>query len=139
MPFSARTLVDVVLSRASDTPNQPAFRFMGDAAGDGAVLTYGELDRRACRIAAALADAGAAGGRVLLVFPPGLDFIVAFIGSLYADAFMFAGPNGARTVRKEDFLKVVPKMKAYFASIGLSETCLHSVETVAVDSKYLLA
>jgi hypothetical protein len=52
---------------------------------------------------------------------------------------MFAGPNGARTVRKEDFLKIIPKMKAYFASIGLSETCLHSVETVAVDSKYLLA
>jgi len=64
---------------------------------------------------------------------------VSLIGSLYADAFMFAGPNGARTVRKEDFLKIIPKMKAYFASIGLSETCLHSVETVAVDSKYLLA
>lgn len=64
---------------------------------------------------------------------------VSLIGSLYADAFMFAGPEGTRTVRKEDFLKVVPKMKAYFASIGLSETCLHSVETVAVDSKYLLA
>ena len=64
---------------------------------------------------------------------------VSVIGSLYADVFMFAGPNGARAVRKEDLLKVVPKMKAYFASIGLSETHLHSIETVAVDSKYLLA
>jgi ketosteroid isomerase-like protein len=64
---------------------------------------------------------------------------VSLIGSLYADAFMFAGPEGARSVRKEDFLKVIPKMKAYFASIGLFETHLHSVETVAVDSKYLLA
>jgi hypothetical protein len=52
---------------------------------------------------------------------------------------MFAGPDGVRVVRKEDFLKVVPKMKAYLASLGLSETQLHSVEAVALDSKYLLA
>lgn len=64
---------------------------------------------------------------------------LSVIASLYADAFMFAGPNGARAVRKEDLLKVIPKMKAYFASMGLSETQLHSVEAVAVDSKYLLA
>ena len=64
---------------------------------------------------------------------------LSVIASLYADAFVFAGPNGARAVRNEDLLKVVPKMKAYFASMGLSETQLHSVEAVAVDSKYLLA
>jgi ketosteroid isomerase-like protein len=64
---------------------------------------------------------------------------LSVIGSLYADAFMFAGPNGVRAVRKEDLLKVIPKMKAYFASIGLSETHLHSVEAAAVDSRYLLA
>jgi ketosteroid isomerase-like protein len=65
------------------------------------------------------------------------DFSV--IGSLYADTFMFAGPNGVRAVRKEDLLKVIPNMKAYFASMGLSETQLHSVEAIAIDSKYLLA
>lgn len=64
---------------------------------------------------------------------------LSVIGTLYADAFMFAGPDGVRAVRKEDLLKVIPKMKAYFASMGLSETHLQSVEAVAVDSKYLLA
>ena len=28
---------------------------------------------------------------------------VSLIGSLYADAFMFAGPNGARTIPKRRF------------------------------------
>ncbi len=64
---------------------------------------------------------------------------VSAIGGLYADTFMFGGPNGVQAVRKEDFLKVVPKMKAHFSSMGLSETQLQTVEANPLDSKYLLA
>src|SRR5579859_3875528 len=64
---------------------------------------------------------------------------VAAIGGLYADTFMFGGPKGVQAVKKEDFLKVVPKMKAYFSSMGLSETQLQTVDTIPLDSKYLLA
>jgi len=64
---------------------------------------------------------------------------VSGIGGLYADTFMFGGPHGVQAVRKEDFLKVVPKMKAHFSSMGLSETQLQSVEANALDSRYLLA
>lgn len=61
------------------------------------------------------------------------------IGSLYADTFMFGGPNGVQAIKKEDFLRVVPRMKAHFMSMGLSETRLHSVDASAIDSRYLLA
>ena len=64
---------------------------------------------------------------------------VSEIGQLYADTFLFGGPNGAQAVKKEDFLKVVPKRKAYFSSMGLSETQLESVEVNPLDAKYLLA
>ena len=64
---------------------------------------------------------------------------VAEIGELYADTFMFGGPNGVQTVKKEDFLKVVPKMKTHFSSMGLSETQLQTVEAKPLDSNYLLA
>ena len=64
---------------------------------------------------------------------------VSGIGGLYADTFMFGGPDGVQAVKKEDFLKVVPKMKAYFSSMGLSETQLQAVEAEPLDSKYLLA
>jgi hypothetical protein len=57
---------------------------------------------------------------------------------LYADTFMFGGPKGVQAVRKEDFLRVVPKMKSHFSSMGLSETRLESVEANPLDSKYLL-
>ena len=64
---------------------------------------------------------------------------VSAIGSLYADSFMFGGPNGVRAVKKEDFLKIVPKMKMQFSSMGISETQLETVEASPLDSKYLLA
>jgi ketosteroid isomerase-like protein len=61
------------------------------------------------------------------------------IASLYADTFLFGGPNGVQAVKKQDFLKVVPRMKAHFASLGLSATELQSLEASALDSRYLLA
>jgi hypothetical protein len=61
------------------------------------------------------------------------------IASMYAETFTFAGPNGVRTLRREDFLKIIPGMKAHFESLGLAETRLHSVEAAALDSKYVLA
>ena len=64
---------------------------------------------------------------------------VSAIGGLYADTFMFGGPNGVQAVKKDDFLKVIPKMKAHFSSMGLSETQLQTVETNPLDSRYLLA
>jgi ketosteroid isomerase-like protein len=64
---------------------------------------------------------------------------ISAIGGLYADTFMFGGPNGVQAVKKEDFLKIVPKMKEHFSSMGISETQLQAAEASPLDSKYLLA
>jgi 8-amino-7-oxononanoate synthase len=47
-------------------------------------LTAAQLDRRARAVAACLQDMGLTGQRVMLAYPPGLEFIVAFFGALYA-------------------------------------------------------
>lgn len=49
-------------------------------------ITYGEFDRRAKAIAAHLQQLGMEGQRVLLLYPPGLEFVTAFFGCLYAGA-----------------------------------------------------
>jgi len=64
---------------------------------------------------------------------------VVTIGDLYADLFMFGKPDGVQTVRKVDFLKVIPRMKAHFASLGVADTRLETVDVSTLDSKYLLA
>lgn len=47
-------------------------------------MTNSDLDRRARAIAAWLQNHGLAGERAMLLFPPGLDFIAAYFGCLYA-------------------------------------------------------
>lgn len=64
---------------------------------------------------------------------------ISSIGDLYADTFLFGGPNGVQPVKREDFLKVVPKLKGHMSSIGLIKTQFRTVEAHPLDSKYLLA
>jgi acyl-CoA synthetase (AMP-forming)/AMP-acid ligase II len=47
-------------------------------------MGFDELDHWARRIAAALARAGGAGERALLLYPQGLDFVTGFFGCMYA-------------------------------------------------------
>ncbi|HKD51189.1 MAG TPA: nuclear transport factor 2 family protein [Candidatus Acidoferrum sp.] len=60
------------------------------------------------------------------------------IGALYADFFLFGGPQGVQCVKKEDFLKVIPRRKEYFSSIGLLGSTVTSVDQIRLDSRYLL-
>ena len=60
------------------------------------------------------------------------------VAALYADNFLFGGPNGTQTVKKEDFAKAIPRMKAHFAAMGLSETRLQSASATFLDAKYVL-
>jgi natural product biosynthesis luciferase-like monooxygenase protein len=63
-----------------------AYTFLRDGEEEEESLTYGELDRRARAVAAELHARGARGERVLLLYPPGLEFTAAFLGCLYAGA-----------------------------------------------------
>lgn len=59
------------------------------------------------------------------------------IAHYYADVFMFGGPDGVQCVKKEDFVKVLPRRKEYFRSLGLMSTKVDSVEASVMDSKYI--
>lgn len=70
-------------------------------------LTHSELDRRARAVAFWLTECGMAGRPVLLLYPAGLDFLVAFLGCLYARAVAVPGPlplSGASRVDRVDRL-----------------------------------
>lgn len=84
---SARTLVDLLQQQSDRYRDKVAFGFSAD--GDEhhpPQWTFAELDLRARQIAAGLQHHGAAGNRVLVLCPPGLDFIAGLFGCLYAGA-----------------------------------------------------
>jgi acyl-CoA synthetase (AMP-forming)/AMP-acid ligase II len=76
------TLGELLRQRTEELPDQHIFTFLGDDGEESGQLTYSSLDRRAGEIAARLD--GLAGERALIVFQPGLEFIEALYGCLYA-------------------------------------------------------
>ena len=79
-------LVDLLLARSSSSPDLPVQTFLTDGERAENTLTAVQLDHRARVIGAALQRAHLAGRTVLLLYPPGLDFVEAFFGCLYAGA-----------------------------------------------------
>lgn len=82
--IEAGSLVDVLRRRAAVQPNDAAYRFLPDRGGEPLSLTFAELFARAGAVALGLAERAQSGDRAVLLFPPGLDFIVAFFGCLLA-------------------------------------------------------
>ncbi|MEX0732163.1 MAG: fatty acyl-AMP ligase [Aquisalimonadaceae bacterium] len=79
------SLVDVLRRRAANTPDRLVLAFLKDGEQESERLTFGTLDARARAIAAALQAHGVvAGDRAILLYPPGLAFMPAFFGCLYA-------------------------------------------------------
>lgn len=77
-------LVDVLIRRAHENGAQLAYRFLADGESDEVCLTYTELALKARQVAATLQAAGCGGERAMLVYQPGLDYVVGFLGCLLA-------------------------------------------------------
>jgi acyl transferase domain-containing protein/acyl-CoA synthetase (AMP-forming)/AMP-acid ligase II/acyl carrier protein len=73
---------EILSFRAQHQSDQQAFIFLKDGETESGSLTYGELNRQAIAIAAQLLPWK--DERALLLYPPGLEFIAAFFGCLYA-------------------------------------------------------
>lgn len=82
--FGPSNLVDLVRHRAKYQPNDTAFTYLVDGETDQVHITNAELDRQARAIGAWLESLNLSGERALLLYPPGLEFIAAFFGCLYA-------------------------------------------------------
>jgi amino acid adenylation domain-containing protein len=78
------TVVELLRYRFIEQANTEAFTFLYDGEAQEATLTYQELDRHSRAIASQLQTLGLSGERALLLYPPGIDYLPAFFGCLYA-------------------------------------------------------
>ncbi|HEX8559858.1 MAG TPA: amino acid adenylation domain-containing protein [Pyrinomonadaceae bacterium] len=86
------TLIDLLRLRCLEEPGRAAYRFLADGETEASRVTCGELDLRARAVGALLQSMSLEGERVLLLYPPGLDFVAAFFGCLYAGAVAVPAP-----------------------------------------------
>lgn len=79
-----RSLVALLARRAAEQANDRAYVFLSDRGTEEAALTFRQLHDAASALAARLTLAARPGERAILVFPPGIEFMVAFFGCLMA-------------------------------------------------------
>lgn len=79
-------LVDMLMQRAQRSGRAVYANFLSNNGKLAGQLTFQELDQSARQIGMALQEQNLGGRTVLLLFSPGLDYIRAFFGCLYAGA-----------------------------------------------------
>ena len=80
------TLIELLRQKMYHDPDKRIYSFLIDGEKEDSFLTYAGLDHKARAIAALLQQYNARGARVLLLYPPGVEFIEAFWGCVYAGA-----------------------------------------------------
>jgi acyl-CoA synthetase (AMP-forming)/AMP-acid ligase II len=81
-PFASIT--DALDQWSAQRSDRTAFIFLEDGEREVDRCTFAELRRRSLGVARLLRQHVAPGERVLLAFPPGLEFVASFLGCLYA-------------------------------------------------------
>jgi acyl-CoA synthetase (AMP-forming)/AMP-acid ligase II/alkylation response protein AidB-like acyl-CoA dehydrogenase/acyl carrier protein len=81
-----QTLIDALEKRASSLSDRVAYRFLREGEFEHDSITFGDLRRRARAAAAHLASLRGSGRdeAAILLYPQGIEFIVAFFACLYA-------------------------------------------------------
>ena len=99
--FVGASLVELLRFRAAVQADDCAYTFLRDGESQSDAVNYGQIDRRSRAIAVLLQARVRPGDRALLLYPPGLDFIAAFFGCLYAGVVAVPAfpPNFGRSDR----------------------------------------
>ncbi|HTJ67162.1 MAG TPA: aminotransferase class I/II-fold pyridoxal phosphate-dependent enzyme [Actinospica sp.] len=118
------TVAALLRHHLEQRPDELAYRFLSDTDGTSRSWTYRDLDRRARTIAARLQAENLRARPVLLLHPPGLDYVACFLGCLYAGAI--AVPAYPPDVKR--FGQSMPRL----AAIALDCRATHALTTAAI-------
>lgn len=137
------TLLELVRFRSRHNAAQTAFTFLVDGEHEKVDLTYAELDRKARAIATHIQQYCAVGERALILYPPGLDYITAFFGCLYAGVVAVPAypPRNARNFPRVVAIANDAQATLILAS-GATRTKIQSVENLIdglTDCRWLAA
>ena len=119
------TLIDVLCFRAERQPEDLACSFLRDGEQDEVDVSYRELERQARALGAWLQqNVASAGQRVLLLIPPGLDFLAGFLGCVYGGMIAVPAypPHSTRHTRSLSRLEAIVENAspaAVFTTAGL--------------------
>lgn len=101
-------LVELFLYRAKKNPSQMAYTYLKEGIVEESTLSYEELDHKAKVAAVVIRRYVPINGRVLLLYPSGIDFMIGFAACLYAGVIAIPVPP-PDTVRLK---RTLPRLKS---------------------------
>ena len=131
------TLMDLMGDRRRVQPRKVAYKFLHRGENEADSMTYQDLDERAKAIATCLQSLNVVGERALLLYSPGVEFITAFFGCLYAGVIAvpaYPPRRNQNTIRLEAIVK-----DADAKVVLTSASLLSKVESRLVENPYLKA
>ncbi|VEP13142.1 Polyketide synthase family protein [Hyella patelloides LEGE 07179] len=135
------TFVDRIQGIVAKHPEKNAVTFLQDGETESSCLSYQKLQERAKAIATVLQSYHATGERALLLYQPGIEFVTAFLGCLYAGVVAVPAypPRANRSI--ERLLSVVSDADAKFAltTTDLAEKIAHKFEEEGNTSLQFIA
>lgn len=149
--WQPESLIDLLNRRAAEKPDSKAFVMVPERGGAHLHLTFAQLHRRAHAVATKLAGRVARGDRAVLMFPPGLDFLVAFLGCLAAgviavplmvprrtatrdsSAAIIADCSPKIAMTSDDLLASRPDIVERFADAGFAWMAVNAMEDTATE------
>ncbi len=81
---NTKNWIDLLNKQATLRGEKIAYRFLVDGEKQVATISYSELQNKAKQVAAELQKHHPKGTRALLLYPSGIDFLIAFFGCLFA-------------------------------------------------------
>ena len=103
------TWIDVLRYQSLNKPANLAYTFI-DGQEERETLTFSRLDHRSRAVAARLQSVATVGERALLLYPPGLEYIIAFMGCIYAGVI----PVPAYPPQSSQMKRHLPRLQSIF-------------------------
>lgn len=92
LPSGGTTLVDILQWRALHESDQPAYIYLRDGVTPEHQFTYAAVDRKVRNLASWLQENVEPGDRALLLYPSGLEVVIAFWACLYVGVIAVPAP-----------------------------------------------
>jgi acyl-CoA synthetase (AMP-forming)/AMP-acid ligase II/acyl carrier protein len=113
------TILDSLERWAAESGARRAFTFLGTGEADQAnSITFGELHKRTRSLASHVSERCGPGSRVLLLYPPGLEYITGLLATMYASCI----PVPAYPPQRRSSARVLAIMADCEPSLALTES-----------------
>ncbi len=127
VPKSVQTLADLFLHRCQQPMEGVVYVFVRDTLELGEELSWSELRKRVAQLSQVLRYRTDPGARILLLYPPGLDMVVAFWACIHAGLVPIPAPPPDSIRRKHS----LPRLRAILddaqASMVLTTESIHAL------------